>query len=76
MADRNVRVVKGVGLQPIPFWDCRFESRRRHGCLSVCCECCVLLVRGLYIGLITRLQESYGLLFDGDVVSKSRKVRS
>jgi hypothetical protein len=30
-------------------------------CLSVCCECCVLSGRGLYVGLITRPEESYRL---------------
>ena len=30
-------------------------------CLSVCCECCVLLGRGLCDGLITRPEESYRL---------------
>jgi hypothetical protein len=23
--------VKGVGLQPLDFWDCGFESLRKHG---------------------------------------------
>jgi len=30
--------------------------------MSVCCECCVLSVRGLCDGLITLLEESYGCL--------------
>ena len=29
--------------------------------MSVCCECCVLLGRGLCVGLITRVEESYRL---------------
>jgi len=29
--------------------------------MSVCCECCVLLGRGLCDGLITRPEESYRL---------------
>jgi len=32
----------GVGLRPLACWDCGFESRRWHGCLSVvsvvCCQ--------------------------------------
>jgi hypothetical protein len=32
----------GVGLRPLAYWDCGFESRREHGCLSVvsvvCCQ--------------------------------------
>ena len=29
--------------------------------MSVCCECCVLSVRGIWNGLITRPEESYRL---------------
>jgi len=29
--------------------------------MSVCCECCVLSGRGLFVGLITRPEESYRL---------------
>jgi len=29
------------------------------GGVDVCCECCVLSGRGLYVGLITRPEESY-----------------
>ena len=36
------RAVLGVGLRPLVCWDCGFESRRGHGCLSVvsvvCCQ--------------------------------------
>ena len=32
----------GLGLRPLACWDCVFDSRRRHGCLSlvnvVCCQ--------------------------------------
>jgi len=38
-------------------WDCGFESHRGHGCF-VCCECCVLLGRGLCDELIIRPEES------------------
>ena len=34
--------VEGVGIWPLTCWDCGFESRRGHECLSVvgvvCCE--------------------------------------
>jgi len=30
-----------------------------RACMSVCCECCVLLGRGLCVGLIIRPEESY-----------------
>jgi len=39
---------------------CGFESHRGHGWF-VCCECCVLLGRGLCDELITRPEESYRL---------------
>jgi len=32
---------------------------REHGCLSVSCDCCVSSGRGLYVGLVTRPEESY-----------------
>ena len=41
-ANSYIRAVKGVGLRQLACWDCGFESRRRHGCLSlvsvVCCR--------------------------------------
>jgi hypothetical protein len=41
-ADPNDRAVYGVGLRPFVCWDCGFESRRGHECLSlvivVCCQ--------------------------------------
>jgi hypothetical protein len=43
--DPGGRVVQGVGLRSLAYWDCGFESRRSHGCLS--CECCALSGRGL-----------------------------
>ena len=37
-----VAALSGVGLRPLACWDCRFESHRRHGFLSVvsvmCCQ--------------------------------------
>jgi hypothetical protein len=34
--------VISMGLRPLAYWDCGFESRQRHGCLSlvsvVCCQ--------------------------------------
>ena len=42
MTDPSGREVKRVGLRRFACWKCRFESLRRHGCLSlvsvVCCE--------------------------------------
>jgi hypothetical protein len=41
-ADHVGRAVWGVDLRPLVCWDCGFESRRRHGSLSlggvVCCQ--------------------------------------
>jgi hypothetical protein len=47
-----------VGLQPLAWWDCEFESHREHGCVSLC-ECCVLTDRVFCVGLITRPEESF-----------------
>ena len=58
-ADPSGRAVSGVGLQPLACWDCGFESRRGHGCLSVVSVVC-LSGRGLCCGLIPR-PESYRL---------------
>ena len=27
--------VEGLGLQPLACWDCGFESRQGHGCMSL-----------------------------------------
>jgi len=32
-----------VGLRPLAYWDCGFESRRGHGCLSVVNVVCCLV---------------------------------
>jgi len=53
----NRRAVQGVGLRPVAYWGCGFESRRRHGYLS--CVCCVLSGRCLCVKPITRREESY-----------------
>jgi hypothetical protein len=41
--DSNGRAVYGAGLRPLTCWNCRFELRRRQGCLSLvrvmcCCQ--------------------------------------
>ena len=35
LADPKGRAVEDVGLRPLACWDCRFESRREYGCLSL-----------------------------------------
>jgi hypothetical protein len=50
--------------RPLGYWHHRFESRSRHGCLSLCFCVCFFVVlsyvgTGLCDGLITRPRESY-----------------
>jgi len=59
MAGPIVRAVKNVGLRPLACWECRLESRRRHGCLSVVSW--VLSGRDLCEELIIHPEESYRL---------------
>ena len=53
------RAVLVMGLRPLVFWDCGFESLREKGVLSLVCVCCVLSRRGLCDGQITRPEESH-----------------
>jgi len=41
------RAVKGVGLRPLAYWDCGFESHRGHGRLSVASVVCLVRYRCL-----------------------------
>jgi hypothetical protein len=34
-ADPSNLAIKGVVLQPLAYWDCRFKSHLGHGCLSL-----------------------------------------
>jgi hypothetical protein len=58
LADSGGGAVQDVGLWPLACWDCGFESRQGHGCLSlvnvVCCT-----GTGLCEGPIPRPGESY-----------------
>jgi hypothetical protein len=69
---RNIHVYSGISLcgesprclkawlpRPLACWDCGFESRRRHECLSVSCECCVLSGGGFCDLLIACPEEYY-----------------
>jgi hypothetical protein len=58
-ADPGGRAVCGVRLRPLACWDCRFESRRGHGYLSLVSVVCCQVEVGLCVGLITRPDESY-----------------
>ena len=48
-----------VGLRPLPYWYCGFESRRRHGSLSLLRVVCCLSGTGICNGPITRAEETY-----------------
>ena len=49
-----------MGLRPLACWDCGFESRRGHGCLSLVSDgCCQVEVCG--DGPITRPEEFYAV---------------
>ena len=60
-ADSDSRAVSGVGLRPLACWDCGFESRQRHRCLSlvsvVCCQVEVPTTGGVL--LLVRVTECY-----------------
>ena len=50
---------KGLGLLPLAFWGCGFESRRWGAAwMSVLCQCYVLSRRDLCEGPIARTEES------------------
>jgi hypothetical protein len=48
---------------PLACWDCGFESRRGMD-VSLSSECCVLSGKGLWVGLLTRPEESYRVWCD------------
>ena len=54
--DPGGRKVQGVGMRPLGCWD--LCSNPGGGWMFVCCECCVLLGRGLCDRPITRPEES------------------
>ena len=67
-AEPSGRTLYGVDLRLLAFWDCGFESRRWHGCLS--CNCSVLSGTGLCDGPITGTEESYRVKCFLNVISK------
>lgn len=38
----NVLAVQSMSLLPLAYWDCRFEFRRGHGCLSILSVVCIV----------------------------------
>jgi len=62
-ADPSGRAVQGVGLRPLAYWDCGFESHWRHECLSlVSVVCCQLKVSAAGWSLIQRSPTEYGTM--------------
>jgi hypothetical protein len=57
-ADTSNCAVLGRGLWPLACWDWGLQSQG-HGWMDICCKCCVLSGKCLYVALITRLEESY-----------------
>ena len=54
-ASSSSRAVYGVGLRPHDCWDCGFEYRREHGCLSaVSIMCCLVEVSVTSRSLVQR----------------------
>ena len=54
-ADPSGRVVQGACLRAIACWDCGFESRWGHGCLSVVSVvCCQVEVSAMGRSLVQR----------------------
>jgi hypothetical protein len=62
VAARSKAWVYGVGLRPIACWDCGFESRRGHGCLSlVSVVCCQVEVSAMGWSLVQRSPTERGV---------------
>ena len=75
LADPSGRVVQGVGLQPLACWDCGFETRWGHGCLSlVSVVCCQVSASGL--SLVQRSPTKHGVSECDHEASIIRRPRS
>ena len=59
MADPSDRAVLDLGLRPLACWYCVWFRILPGAWISVSCECCVYSGRGLCVGLITLIEESY-----------------
>jgi hypothetical protein len=61
-ADPIGHAIQGVGLRPLACWDCGFESRRGHGCLSlVSVVCCLVEVSASGCSLVQRSPTECGV---------------
>jgi hypothetical protein len=74
IADPSGRAVQGVGLRPLAYWNCGFESRLWHGCLSlVSVVRCQVEVSATSWSLVQRRPTECGM--SKSVIVKPRKMR-
>jgi hypothetical protein len=65
------RAVQRVSVLPLAYWDCRFEFRRGHGCLSILSVVCIVRYRYMHQAVLS----SRGVLLSVvclSVIAKSR----
>jgi hypothetical protein len=66
---------KALGLRPLACWDCGFESRRGHGCLSlVSVVCCLVEVSATGRSLVQRSPTECGVSECDYDVSKNEQA--
>jgi hypothetical protein len=76
-ADPSGRAVYGVGLRPLVCWDYAFESRRRHGYLSlVSVECCQVEVSAMGQSLVQKSLTECGVSKRDSETSVLRRPKS
>jgi len=63
--------VQSAGLLPLACWDCRFEFRRGHGCLSILSVVCIVRYRSLRQAILS----SKGVLLSVVCLSGVAKAR-
>jgi hypothetical protein len=64
-----------VGLRPLAYWDCGFESHGGHGCLSVVSVvCCQVEVSGRDWSLVQRSPTDCGVSECDGKTSKNEEV--
>jgi hypothetical protein len=72
---KEVLCVYRVGLRPLAYWDCGFESRLGHGCMSVVSVvCCQVEVSATSWSLVQRSPTECGVS-KKSVIVKPRKMR-
>jgi len=69
--------VSGVGLQALTYWECGFETRRRHGCLSlVTIVCCQVEVSATGPSLVHRSPTGCGVFECDPETARARRPSS